>query len=334
MGNFSTDDVFRTDLVDDFKAAISSTDNYSGYNALLSSSFYAAFTNTETITATKELTDTDYPIQVLTAGTTDQVCELPVEAVTNHPHLIICASTSSNNIIVKDDAGAVTYVTLEPGERALCISSGTAWTTSILDNGSVFDELVLRRDWFLSWSDHFNSDPSWTWWNDPTGTNGVKVFGNSHFTLQADDTLAKAFYYQTGTTTSRDIHTMLYVSFQAEGGLRVDDGTDNNYVELYLEYESAGKMRVVSRRRSGGGSPVETNQITGLSFQKYYLRMVNSSTNMLLYFGNDYVTGYSQVYMGAESLPFTASSSDRYGIFATKAGAGSSRAAIFDAWKE
>ena len=122
------DDIYRTNLVDDVLAAISSDDSYTGYNVLLSSALFTNFRNVETITATKELTDNDYQIQVITAGTTDQIVELAPEAVTNHITFIFNAGVS-NNVIVKDDSGAATLSTLTPSTMGIYMSSGSNWNT-------------------------------------------------------------------------------------------------------------------------------------------------------------------------------------------------------------
>lgn len=120
-------DIFRQDGVHDYLAAISASDDYTGYNVLLSSALFAAYRNVETISATKELADVDYPIQVITAGTTNQTVELPIIAVTNHLFWISCAAASANSVLIKDDSGATTFETLAAGEAALCLSNGAFW---------------------------------------------------------------------------------------------------------------------------------------------------------------------------------------------------------------
>lgn len=112
-------DFQKTDLVDDHLAA--------DYNRLLGAVLRAEFVNTETITGTKELADSDCQMQVITPSGANRTVELPPEATTNHVHFIKCAAGSSYDVVVKDDSGAATYCTLDAGESVLCIPAGSAW---------------------------------------------------------------------------------------------------------------------------------------------------------------------------------------------------------------
>ena len=95
----------------DFQVVDDVTDNLAEYhNRLLGGTIRAEFVNTETITTTKELTDNDCPFQVITAGTTDQTVELAPEGTGNHFTFVYNSGT--NNVIVKDDSGATSYITL------------------------------------------------------------------------------------------------------------------------------------------------------------------------------------------------------------------------------
>ncbi|MCP3906898.1 MAG: hypothetical protein GY712_02665, partial [Oceanicoccus sp.] len=145
-------DIFRVDKVKDVLAAISSDDDYTGYNVLISSALFSSFRNVETISATKELTDGDYQIQLITPSGADRTVELPPEAVTNHPHLIACAAGASYDVVIKDDAGATTYATLVAGEFALCLSSGAAW--AVQKFGASGSPLTTKGDlWGYSTAD-------------------------------------------------------------------------------------------------------------------------------------------------------------------------------------
>ena len=84
---------------------------------LRATSFRTEFVNTETISTTRQLVDNDLPYQVITPSGADRDVELPVEATSNHPFLIYNTDTTYA-VTVKDDAGAITYAVLEPGEWA------------------------------------------------------------------------------------------------------------------------------------------------------------------------------------------------------------------------
>lgn len=106
------------DLVDDHEAG--------DVNILRGGIWRAEYRNVETITATKELADSDCPIQLITASGANRTVELAPEATTNHFTYIKNAG-GSNNVLVKDDSGVTTFATLAPGEYAIFISDGAAW---------------------------------------------------------------------------------------------------------------------------------------------------------------------------------------------------------------
>lgn len=112
------------------------------FNRLFAGSLRAQFANTETITGTKQLTDGDCPIQLITASGANRDVELPVKATTNHWHMIVNAG-GSNNVVVKDDTGATTYATLPPGASAIFVPTGTTWEATVGVNTS--DTLTNKR---------------------------------------------------------------------------------------------------------------------------------------------------------------------------------------------
>jgi hypothetical protein len=121
--------------------------------------------------------------------------------------------------------------------------------------------------------------------------------------------------------------------YGSECGIHVDDGTLNNYLQLYVEYESAGKCRIYRRVVTGGGAPVETSLVTGLPNAMYGLRMANagSAGNWTCYF-------YSFKDVASYSLlTFTAGitwAAARLGLFFTKGSTGTGRGANVDWWSD
>lgn len=108
-----------TDLTS-FQVTDNVTDNLASYhNRLLGMGYRAEFSNTETISGTKTLTDSDCQFQFLTASGGNQNVLLPPEATTNHLHIIFNAG-SSNSLVVLDDSSTYTFATLAPGEYAIC----------------------------------------------------------------------------------------------------------------------------------------------------------------------------------------------------------------------
>jgi hypothetical protein len=103
----------KTDLVHDHVAA--------DYNRLMANALRPEFANTETISATKELTDADCQFQFITASGANRTVELAPEATTNHS-TFIHNSGASNSVLVKDDSGTTTFVTLAPDDWAFFVS--------------------------------------------------------------------------------------------------------------------------------------------------------------------------------------------------------------------
>lgn len=107
---------YKTDAVDDVLAA--------DINVLISSSSYSTFRNVETLSADKDLTDADCPVQVLTPSGANKNVILPDEAITNHQFIIMCPTGSSYSIVVKTFGSVSTLATLAAGQMALVSSTG------------------------------------------------------------------------------------------------------------------------------------------------------------------------------------------------------------------
>lgn len=86
----------------------------------------AEFVDAQTISSTWQLDDNDASVLAVTASGADQTVELAPEASTNHSVTIINAG-ATYNVIVKDDSGSTTLVTLEPGAIGLFVPSGSSW---------------------------------------------------------------------------------------------------------------------------------------------------------------------------------------------------------------
>jgi len=103
---------FKTDLVNDHVA--------DDVNKLIAASIRPEYANTETISATKTLTDSDCQFQFLTASGADRTVKLAAEAITNHPTLIY-NSGASLNIVVQNNGATATFATLAPDEWLIFI---------------------------------------------------------------------------------------------------------------------------------------------------------------------------------------------------------------------
>lgn len=47
-------------------------------------------------------------------------------------------------------------------------------------------------------------------------------------------------------------------------GVRLDDGSDNNYAEVVMQYSAAGVYKLTTRQRTGGGAVTSTDHLTGV----------------------------------------------------------------------
>lgn len=145
-----------TDLVDDHSAA--------DVNELHGGVLNVQYANTETLSATFEMTDADCQFQFLTASGGNQTVELAVEATTNHFYIIF-NSGSSNSIVVKDDAGSITYATLAPDEYAVCIplaSEGWRVWQQVVETKYLLSPSVTSNNLTLDVTHLDGSNPSTT----------------------------------------------------------------------------------------------------------------------------------------------------------------------------
>jgi hypothetical protein len=70
-------------------------------------------------------------------------------------------------------------------------------------------------------------------------------------------------------------------------GVRVDNGTNNTFVELFLIGDNAGKVRVVTRYRTNGGTITSTDLVSGLPAGWIKLQLYKYSDGAWLYYGID-----------------------------------------------
>lgn len=83
------------------------------------------YSNIETITGARILTDSDRRIQILKTTTANYAVRLPVPASSKTKEFIItCTTDSTKNLIIRSNDNLTTYSTLEPGESAHCWNDG------------------------------------------------------------------------------------------------------------------------------------------------------------------------------------------------------------------
>jgi hypothetical protein len=192
-----------------------------------------------------------------------------------------------------------------------------------------------RADWWNTPAEHMNALPAgWSWVNDPTGTAGLKTCSASLLHLSADDTNKASYYLKAITTWSgKSARIVLAVEYNAEGGIHLDDGTLNNYLQVYLQYQTGGLLRVCRRQRTGGGTPAQNVMLSDFPFAMYGLRQYVSSASSgiwSLYLFKD-VPAESMLLWATGAFAFTPA---RVGFFSTKGDAGTGRGAYIDWWTD
>jgi len=120
----------KTDGVDDVLAS-HVNDIQTAIVAIAKGVGLADYVNTETLAATKTFTDTDEPLHYLDPGGASRDVNLPAEASTNNPFVIVNQADAAENLVVKSDAPA-TIVTVGQSQIGILWSNGVVWRGAVL----------------------------------------------------------------------------------------------------------------------------------------------------------------------------------------------------------
>lgn len=116
--------------------------------------------------------------------------------------------------------------------------------------------------------DDFNGglSASWTGWAGSPFVTPTLSYTNPASVLKATFASApsRAFLYHTNLTTkTRTFRPTIFTNkVGAHIGLRIDDGTDDNYIEFCLRYCAVNQYDWILNQRTGGGEPVITSYKT------------------------------------------------------------------------
>lgn len=116
--------------------------------------------------------------------------------------------------------------------------------------------------------DDFNGglSASWTGWAGSPFVTPTLSYTNPASVLKATFASApsRAFLYHTNLTTkTRTFRPTIFTNnVGAHIGLRIDDGTDDNYIEFCLRYCAVNQYDWILNQRTGGGKPVITSYKT------------------------------------------------------------------------
>lgn len=194
--------------------------------------------------------------------------------------------------------------------------------------------LLYRASGMRTVTDHLNTAPSVTW-----------ITGGDFLTPTADVTLPSQFraYSTTGSAGSTRFFGYFgsySASFGARclcgidnsrTGIRMDDGSMNNYIELFLETQATGLVKLRYRWSNGGSVAGPTDLWGGAAMPAmyYWLNLARSSNTVFLAYGVD-----SSANATVGSVTFTGWTPTRNGFFGEhpNGGATVSRASVWDAY--
>lgn len=252
------------------------------------------------------------------------------DAGTYIPHSL---ATAANDFLVASGVGAFVKKTL--AEVLTIIGKGVANGLATLDANIQVPDAQLYHTYDhhmagLTNNEHFFALPSWTGWvNDPTGTWGKKTCSNHIGDFQADDATKYSVYYKNvATYSSRQARIMLSVAFNAAGGIHIDDGTLNNYIEWSYGYSALGFLTLRVVTVTGGGAPVVTTLATNLPIGIWGLSITHGSS-IWSYIWHE---THQIMYTGSAIAPYFTPA--RLGFFFTKADNGDARGVYIYRWAD
>jgi hypothetical protein len=231
------------------------------------------------------------------------------------------------------------HLNMPSGGHVKCAGTGDLFGMG--DDFGLFNREANKG--YTSIDDHFDDAtiPAWGSWaaylsGAPSGASTENLESNSawHVNVGDDDTGAKCFYYQAVTAAAAgQALARVMVEYDSTVGIRMDDGTDNNYVEVYVTHNSAYYINVVTRYRTGGGAVTTTTVITAIEKPIYRLLSLRATgtawTNWSarLDFGVDALVYIATIVSGLAWTP------TGVGLFFSKGTNGTERGAFVDWWR-
>jgi len=201
---------------------------------LLSTLAYAASVTTETLSATRSLTDADTAVLLFDPGGASRIVSLPDEADDNHVFIIINTGDADGEILtVKDYALANNLAILGRGEMGMFISNGTTYRRLQWERKSI----CMHRPGPLATGDTYmripvpdefaNSDLPWAIYGVEAfvGTAGTTNSTQIQLNNGSNDILSTKLYIDTGEYASKDAATAAVInnSYRSLSGVRFVD---------------------------------------------------------------------------------------------------------------
>jgi hypothetical protein len=215
-------------------------------------------------------------------------------------------------------------------EKLGSVYLGTAKDFYPRDDGA---GLFQRGETWATWNDDFNSFAGYAWAGYAgfvTPSNLVTATYPSLLQIYhaAGDGVARAFAYKAVSTNAKALCAL--GSLNIRTGVRMDDGTNNNYIELWLDPAGNGLVRLWFRYAVGGAVTGPTQYWGGVSMPPmwYSLLIARSGTSYLLYASTAFNGPFMQ-FLQTHALGWTATQSGLYHEH-TAAAYSADRCSLFD----
>lgn len=146
---------------------------------------------------------------------------------------------------------------------------------SFNDTGGMFTRNV---NFWQTPTDHFTSFSGYTWATHGTFDGAPSTIDTTTYPSLlnlVNDNTAEDHYAYIADSGQIDYYARLWVGAASFAGIRIDDGTDNNYLELRLQDGTDTALKsLLLRYRSGGGAVTATTVADGIPSQFYVLRLL------------------------------------------------------------
>ena len=150
---------------------------------------------------------------------------------------------------------------------------------------------MANRYGILGYDDHFRSGmiPFGFTWINVAPFDGVPPtldYDYRHsFLRAAGDNAANDYFLARGVTDydGMEFVARVHVGHHARGGIRIDDGTDNNYSELILYSDDDGQQELYYRHNTGGAGAIAVLLGVFPHSEYYVLRLLRSGNNTYSY---------------------------------------------------
>ena len=233
---------------------------------------------------------------------------------------------NAEDIPITDSGGYFTGTDVEAAEQEIGAFTGMTDTRNLANRASLL----------ITPTDLINSEPSLSW-------AAYTGFVTPTTSMSLPSILSA--YYSGGTAGNTRMFGYLgsyYGSFLAlvslgidncRAGIRMDDGSQTNYVELYLQIETDGLESLYYRWSNGGSVTGPTALWSGLKFpaNQFWLQLARSGNTVYLFAG-----GATPRLPNIGSVTFSSWTPARSGLYVEHPSGGSldiQRAGMFDAIK-